>query len=219
MGEPFIKIVKILPGVYELWLVALQADGTIMPAGGSGPISMPEKWRDAYEEALQRHREATAGKRTAATDAPVLTDANGQPFQRISDADLDELEQWLMKHHGNASFFPKDAHHLANMTAHMIREVRVARAATPAAPAEPTDAQITAALKAACLHDTRESRKDMRKALMAAGAVSTPVRPRKPTDDELRDWIERNDLGSMGLTDARCVFEDAQTLCGFEPAR
>jgi hypothetical protein len=36
-----------------------------------------------------------------------------------------------------------------------------------ALPAQPTDEQITAALRAACLHDTPESRKDMRKALIA----------------------------------------------------
>jgi hypothetical protein len=36
---------------------------------------------------------------------------------------------------------------------------------------EPSEAQITAALAAACLHDTQESRKDMRKALIAASGV------------------------------------------------
>lgn len=36
--------------------------------------------------------------------------------------------------------------------------------------------------------------------------------PRRATDDEIRGWMERHDLGSMSLTDARCVFEDAQSL-------
>lgn len=155
MNKPFVKIITLLPGVHELWLVQLAADGTIMPVPGSnGRIAMPEKWREPFAEAMRLHR-------ARAEDAQPST----------------------------------------------------------AASEEPSEEQIAAALRAACLHDTRESRKDMRKALMAAAALAKPVRPRKATDEELRDWIERNDLGSMGLTDARCVFEDAQSLCGFEPAR
>jgi hypothetical protein len=38
-----------------------------------------------------------------------------------------------------------------------------------------SDAQVTVALRAACLHDTRESRKDMRKALEAALLSASPV--------------------------------------------
>lgn len=41
-----------------------------------------------------------------------------------------------------------------------------------ALPAQPSDEQVTAALRAACLYDTSESRKDMRKALMAAAGVT-----------------------------------------------
>lgn len=152
MNKPFVKIVTLLPGVHELWLVRLGADGTLVPVPGSnGRIAMPEKWSEPFAEAMNQYR-----------------DAGGDPKTCV------------------------------------------------ALPQEPSEEQITAALRAACLHDTRDSRKDMRKALIAAAALAAPVRPRSPTEEQLRDWIERNDLGSMGLTEARCVFEDAQTLCGFE---
>jgi hypothetical protein len=45
-----------------------------------------------------------------------------------------------------------------------------------------------------------------------APGVKDATAPRRPTDDELRAWIDRHDLGGISLTDARCVFEDAQTL-------
>jgi hypothetical protein len=43
-------------------------------------------------------------------------------------------------------------------------------------PDEPSEEHVTAALRAACFHDTRESRKDMRNALIAAAGV--PEAPR-----------------------------------------
>lgn len=152
MTKPFIRIITPLPGVHELWLVRLAADGTIMPVGDTGPVTMSAKWKNDYEEAVRRH-EAGAD----ATPAMAL-------------------------------------------------------------PTEPSEEQITAALRAACLHDTRESHKDMRKALIAAASFSAPARPRKATDDEVREWVDRHDLGISGI-DARCVFEDAQTLCGIETAK
>lgn len=44
------------------------------------------------------------------------------------------------------------------------------------------------------------------------GAAADPVLPRRATDEEIRAWMERHDLGSISLTEARCVFEDAQSL-------
>jgi hypothetical protein len=46
-----------------------------------------------------------------------------------------------------------------------------------AIPDEPSEEQVTAALRAACLHDTSESRKDMRKALVAAAGVAASDKP------------------------------------------
>ncbi|HEY1034613.1 MAG TPA: hypothetical protein VGE09_06500 [Pseudoxanthomonas sp.] len=44
------------------------------------------------------------------------------------------------------------------------------------------------------------------------------TKQRNLTDQDVRDWMERHDLGSMGLTDARAAIEDAQAIHLLPPA-
>jgi len=68
-------------------------------------------------------------------DVPAMREGDAapklpEPFQPIESVDLDYLEGLLPDLMEKSVFFPADAHTLANMTAHMIREVRASRAAT-----------------------------------------------------------------------------------------
>jgi hypothetical protein len=62
-------------------------------------------------------------------NTPAPTTPEALPWQPVAEADLAAAEAWLMATPTRAGFIPADAAYLANITAHMIREVRAARAA------------------------------------------------------------------------------------------
>lgn len=95
---------------------------------------------DKVRAALQAHPAAPASEPQpggAAHDPlpnhpyPASASRDVGEWQAINDADLSKAEAFLMEDHGNAAFFPKDAHTLANIAMHCIREVRASRADHP----------------------------------------------------------------------------------------
>jgi hypothetical protein len=117
----------------------------------------------ATEDTVKRLREAAL-----ATSAPSPVEA-GEPT---------ELEMFHADHAAIQAAGFHDAGELLAAYKHMVEGVEeytsIRDATHPKKPTEargPSDAQITVALRAACLHDTPESRKDMRAALIAAAAL------------------------------------------------
>lgn len=57
-----------------------------------------------------------------------MSDKPDEPFDVVDMSDLDKIEEFLMTRSGKAAFIPIDAHYLANVSMHLLREVRMHRA-------------------------------------------------------------------------------------------